>query len=114
MDQVVHEEKLCSARYQGGYCDEFVHRNKRLHVIRCERLVTTDIAGQSDVMERHEDGVRAYKCQPEMDLADSLVHHASEHLREPEIGPGKDPEHRGHPHHHVEVPDHEISSMQQD
>src|SRR5580692_2434791 len=91
-----------------------MYRDKGLKVIIHEGLVATDIASQSQIMKRHEDGVSADKREPEMNLAQGLVHHAAEHLGKPEVGAGKDAEHRRYSHHHVEMSDHEIRGMQHD
>src|SRR5579872_6329891 len=91
-----------------------MNRNQRLHELHYEGLVTADVSCQTKVMEWHEDAVGADEGEPEMNLAQSFVHHAPVHLGEPEVSAGKDAKHRGHAHHHVEVSNHEIGGVQHD
>ena len=77
-------------------------------------LITAHIACHTQVVEWHEDAIRAHEAKPEMYFAQSLVHHSPGHLGEPEVGSGEDPENCRHRHHHVEVSHHEIGRVQHD
>ena len=91
-----------------------MHRNQVHQVIVGESLITADVAGDSQVVEGHEDAVSADEGQPEVDLAQSLVHHAAGHLGEPEEGSAEDAEDGGNRHHQVEVAHHEVGRVQHD
>src|SRR5579862_1794930 len=65
-------------------------------------------------MHRHKNAINADKRQPEMPLAESVVHHAAVHFREPEISGCKHSEDRGHRHHKVKMSHHEVRCMQID
>src|SRR5437764_10997618 len=62
-------------------------------------------------VHRREDRVNTEEGEIEVDLAESLVQHATEHFREPIERAGEHAENGCHSHDHVEVPDHEISIM---
>src|SRR6202023_4038429 len=59
-------------------------------------------------MHRHEDGIGADEGQPEVSLAQALIHHAAEHLGEPVIGGGEYTEDCGYAHDQMEMSDHKI------
>src|SRR5438445_13158271 len=63
-------------------------------------------------MHRHEDGVHAYKREPEMDLAEALAQVASKHFRRPEIGRGENAEAGRDAHNQVEMGDDEIGVVE--
>src|ERR1039457_7726288 len=65
-------------------------------------------------MEGHKDAIGADEAEPEMKLAQSLVHHSSSHLGEPEVSTSEDAKHSGDAHHKVEMADHEVSRMEHD
>ena len=91
-----------------------MERNQGLHILGCKRLVAADIAGESKVVEGHEDGISADEAAPEVNFAQCFIHHAAVHFGEPEIRSRKDAEHRRHTHHQVEVADHEVGRVQHD
>ena len=74
--------------------------------------VAARVAGQSQVMHGHEDGVHADEGEPEVDLADAFIQEAPEHFGEPEIESGKHAEDRGNAHDQVEMGHHEVCVMQ--
>src|SRR5215470_16957124 len=63
-------------------------------------------------MHRHEDRVSSHKADPEVQLGQLVVHHASEHLREPIISRCKNTEDGRYPHDQVKVSDHEVGLVQ--
>ena len=70
------------------------------------------MAGQAQEVHGHEDAVDADEGEPEVDLAERLVQHPAEHLREPEVRGREDAEDRRHAHDQVEVRDHEVRVVQ--
>src|SRR5579871_6730920 len=88
--------------------------NQAHEIVIDHGLIAAHVAGNSQVVERHEDAVRTYKCEPEVYLAQSLVHHPSRHLGEPEVGSGKDSEDGGYRHYQVEVSNHKVGGVQHD
>src|SRR5215216_1500220 len=66
----------------------------------------------SHYVHRDEDGIHADESDGEMNLAQRLAHHLSEHLREPEVCPGKHREYRRYSHNQVEVADDEVSIVE--
>ena len=58
--------------------------------------------------------VDADEGEPEVHLAQRLVHHPAEHLGEPEVGAGEHAEDRRHAHDQVEVGDHEVGVVEVD
>src|SRR5581483_8680232 len=113
VDQVVQENELRRAGDQGGDSDELVYRDQRLHEVVNERLIAAHIAGQAQIVERHEDAVGADEAEPEVDLAQGVVHHPAGHLGEPEVSSGEDAEDGCYRHDQVEVTNHEIGRVQQ-
>src|SRR6202521_562136 len=89
-----------------------MHRDPRLQEVIHECRVAADIPGHSQVMEWHKDAIRAHKAEPEMDFPQSLVHHSSGHLGEPEVSSSEDAKHGRDAHHHVEMAHHEVSRME--
>ena len=85
-----------------------------MHVVRRECLVAAHISRHAQVVEWHENRIGTDEAEPEVNPAQGFVHHAAKHLREPEVGSGKNPEHRRHTHDHVEVPHHKVSRVQHD
>src|SRR5437879_8392819 len=79
-----------------------------------ELRITPYIALQLEVVEGHENAIGTDKGEPEMKLAQGLVHHAAGHLAEPEVRAGKDTEKGRHTHDHVEMADNEIGGVQDD
>src|SRR5579862_6206699 len=114
MNQVVDEDQLYRAGKESRDGDEAMQRNQWLQIVVNECLVAADISRETQVMERHEDRVGSNEAEPEMQLAQSFVHHAAEHLGEPEIGSGKNSKHGRYTHDHMEVANHEVSGMQHD
>ena len=92
--------------------DELVQRERALHVVVGERRVAAHVAGEAEIVHRHEDAVDADEGQEEVPLPDRLVHHLAVHLREPEVRAGEDAEHRGDAHDEVEVADDEVRAVQ--
>src|ERR1700719_3818203 len=91
-----------------------MHRNQRDQIIVGEGLITAHVAGDAEIVERHEDAVGADEAHHEVNLAKGLVHHAAGHFGKPEVGSGEDAEHGGDSHYEVEVADHEVSGVQHD
>src|ERR1700745_2900141 len=91
-----------------------MYRDKGLQVVIRERRVAPHIPGHSEVMEGHKDAIRAHEAEPEMDSSQSLVHHSSGHLWEPEVSCCEDAKHRRNAHHHVEMAHYEVSRMEHD
>src|SRR5580704_4159689 len=59
-------------------------------------------------MHWHEDAIDTDEGEPEMQLPETFIHHAANHLGHPEIRSRKYPEDRGNGHNEVEVRNHEI------
>src|SRR5260370_5328667 len=110
VNEVVNENQLHCAGKERRDCDELVHPNQWLHVIRCKRRVAAHIASQSQVMHRHENAINADKCEVEMKFPNGLVHHRPPHLREPEVSYGEDAKHRRGGLRNVEMSTDEIVS----
>src|ERR1700686_5379722 len=91
-----------------------MQRNERLQVVIGERRVAAHIGSPTQVVEGHEGTVRSNEGEPEMGLAQGVVHHSSGHLWEPEVRSGEDSENCGHAHDHVEVSNDEVRCMQHD
>src|ERR1700737_112362 len=91
-----------------------MHRDKRLQVIIHERRIAAHIPGHPQVMEWHKDAIRTHEAKPEMDSSQSLVHHSSGHLWEPEVSCCEDAKHGRDAHHHVEMAHYEVSRMEHD
>src|SRR4029077_4801125 len=111
VNQVVDKNKLGRAGNESSNGDPAMHGDQRLQEVIRERRVAADITGHSQVMEWHKDAVRAHEAEPEVDLPQSLVHHSSGHLGEPEVSCSEDAKHGRHAHYHVEMAHHEISGM---
>ena len=77
-----------------------------------QRRIAPRMTLEAQVVHGHEDAVSADESQPEVNLAERLIHHAAGGFREPEIGSRKHPEDRRHAHDHVEVSDHEIAVVE--
>src|ERR1035438_8162652 len=114
VDQIKNEKQLHGTGDNGGHGDELMYRNKGFEVIVGKSSVAAHVAGPAKVVERHEDAVGADEGEPEMDFPDRFIEHVSGHLREPEVGSRKDTEHGRNTHDHVEVADHEVSSVEHD
>src|ERR1700675_647442 len=114
VNQVVNKNKLGSAGDQGSDSDPTMHRDQRLQVVKYECRVAADSPSYSQIMERHENAICPHEAEPEMNLAQSFVHHASAHLGKPEISSRENPEHGGDAHHHVEMSHHEIGRVKHD
>src|SRR5262249_10465386 len=112
--EVIKKDELHRPCQQCRDSNELVNRDHRLHGIRDESLVATDIPGKSQIVKRHESAISAYERQHEVGLTESLVHHAAVHFRKPKIGARKDSEYRRDPHDHVKVPNYEISGVKHD
>ena len=89
-----------------------MHRDQRYQIVVNERGVAAHVSGQSQIMHRHKNAINADKRQPEMPLAERVVHHAAEHFREPEISGCKHPEDRRHRHHKVKVSHHKVRRVE--
>ena len=77
-----------------------------------KRGIAADVAGEAQIVHRHEDAVDADEGEPEMQFAERLVHHAADHLRAPEIRAGEDAEDGGDGHDEVEMGDDEVGGVQ--
>src|SRR5207245_8732868 len=111
-DQIVQENQLGGAGEQRGDCYEPVQGNQRFQVVVRECRVATYVTGQAEIVHREKDAIDADEGEPEVPLAERLVHHAAEHLGEPEVRAGEDAEHRGNRHHEVEVGHNEVGGVQ--
>src|ERR1700686_5885893 len=89
VNQVENEDELSGASAESGDSNELVQRHQRSREIIHERRITPDVAHQSEVMERHENAVGTDEGEPEMQLAQRLIHHASGHFAEPKEGDAK-------------------------
>src|SRR5208283_242026 len=98
MDEIVEENELGKTCDQRSDCDELMHRDQWDQVIVGKSLVAADVAGNSEVVERHKNAIGSDETQDEVGLAQSFVHHAPSHLREPEVSSGEDSEHGGYSH----------------
>ena len=76
--------------------------------------VASGLAGQAQVVHRHEDGIRADQRKEEMDSPHLLVHHSAKHLGEPIVGCGKDTENGGYTHDQMKMARHEGGVVQWD
>src|SRR5882724_7784574 len=114
VNQVVEENQLSSTRNESSNGDPSMHRDQRLQEVIWKGRITADIHSYSKVMEWHEDAIRARKAEPEMNFPQSLVHHSSGHLGEPEVSCREDAKHGRDTHHHVEMANHEVSRMEHD
>src|ERR1700675_3658890 len=114
VDQVEKKNKL---RRTGSKCsngDEFVQRHQRGHEIVHKGGITAHVAHQSQIVEGHKDAVGADEGNPEVEHAESFVHHSPGHFRKPEIGSGEDGKDCSDSHDHVEMTDDEIGGVQID
>src|SRR5260370_23732231 len=91
-----------------------MHRDQRLQEVIRERRIAADIPGHPQVMEWHKDAICAHEAEPEMKPPQRFVHHSSGHLGEPEVSCSEDAKHSRNAHHHVEMADHEVSSVEHD
>src|SRR5712675_3484456 len=74
--------------------------------------MVSDVTDQTEIMEGHKNAVGAYKGEPEMHFAERLIHHAAEHLGEPEVGAGQNAKDGRYSHDHVEMAYDEVSSVE--
>src|SRR5579863_9919369 len=88
--------------------------DQRLQIVVHKSLVAANIARNSQIVEGHEDAVCADKGKPEVNLAQSLVHHAAEHFREPEVRSAENAENGRNRHHQMEVSHHEVGGVKHD
>src|SRR5216684_3422304 len=88
VNKVIEENKLRGTGDQRGDSDEAVHWHQGGHKVVDKRCKAADVTDQAEIMERHKNAVCADKSKPEMQFAKRLIHHAAEHLREPEISAG--------------------------
>src|SRR5215467_13226051 len=65
--------------------------------------ITSRHADDSHDVHGNKDRVDADESEPEVNAAQSLVHEASEHLRQPEVDCGKHSEYGCNTHYQVEV-----------
>src|SRR6266478_5759935 len=114
VNQVVEKNQLRHTRNESSNGDPSMHRDPRLQEVIRERRVAADIPGHSQVMEWHEDAIRAREAEPEMNFSQGLIHHSSGHLGEPEVSCREDAKHSRDAHHHVEMADHEVSRVEHD
>src|SRR5271166_6289123 len=85
VDQVIDEQQLHQAGENGGHGDELMQRNERLQEIVGEGGVAAYVSSPPQIVEGHEDAVSSHEGEPEMIFADGFIHHAPEHLGEPEV-----------------------------
>src|SRR6185369_7456178 len=97
-------------QYLGQYRDDGCNRDEQYEWMqRLQKLVLAETriasrhADDSHDVHRHKDRVDADERQPEMNLANPLVHQTAKHLREPEVERSEHSEDRSHTHHQVEV-----------
>src|ERR1039457_2050589 len=91
-----------------------MYRNQRLQEVVHKGSVAAHIPSHAEIMERHEDTTSAYEAEPELSLAQGLVHHSPRHLREPEVSSSENAAHRGHSRDQVEMADDKVSRMEHD
>src|ERR1700704_1329491 len=111
---IVAENKLRATGDQRGDGDEAVHGHQRGHEVVDKGCKAADVTDQTEIMEGHKNAVRAYKGEPEVHFAERLIHHAAEHLGEPEVGAGQNAEDGRYSHDHVEMADNEVSRVEID
>src|SRR5216683_2991954 len=70
---------------------------------RRELGITARLTRHSGVVHRHENAIRANEGEPEVELGETLVHHAAEHFWEPIVGGGEDAEDGSDAHDQVKV-----------
>src|ERR1022692_1660302 len=110
IDEVEQEEQLARGRPERRMTNEHVDAVQALQIIHARGLrVAPRMTGYAQEVHGNEDRVDADEGDPEVDLADGLVHHLAEHLREPEVAAGEDAEDGRHAHDHVKVRHHEVS-----
>ena len=114
-EEVHEEEDLGGAEDDRAHGDELVEALQRLQEVVLVGVVDAPhVAGDADVVHGEERPVVGDEGEPEVPLAQRLVHHAAEHLREPEGGGAEDAE-QGRPgHDQVEVGDHEEGVVEVD
>src|SRR3989442_15030279 len=66
-------------------------------------------AGNTHRVHRNEDAINADEGNPEMELAETLVHETAKHLGEPEVDGRKHPKDRSYSHHQMKMSGHEVS-----
>ena len=79
-----------------------------------KRIVPARHAVYSHKVHREEHEISPYECEPEMEIAQFLVHHAAEHFRIPMVDTTKHTEYRSRSHYQVEVSHYEIGVVQVD
>src|SRR5436309_12866347 len=89
-EEVDDEDQLARAEDERAVGDERVHRLERLQEVVLRRVVdAAHVAADAEDVHREEGPVEADEGEREMDLAERLVHHAAEHLREPVVDRGE-------------------------
>src|SRR6185295_19894842 len=112
-EQVEQEHELDADGEESGVRHEFLKRNQVVEICEFRQLgVTAGVSRQAQIMHGHKDRIGSNECDPEMDATHTLAHHSSEHLREPVVGSGENPEDRSHTHDEMEVSNDEIRVVQ--
>src|SRR5271155_1841641 len=84
VDDVREEEELRGAEHESAYRNKLVDRNDRLEEVVLLRIVDSPhVPGHPEDMHREEGAVEGDERDPEVNLAERLVHHAAEHLGVP-------------------------------
>ena len=114
-EEVVDEEELRGSEHQRRARDPDVHAVQVLQELVIGVVVEAPLhaAIAHDEHAAEDDGDR-HDRQPEVPLAERLVHHLAEHFREPEVDGDEGAEQDGCGHRQVKVADHEVGIVQED
>src|SRR5260370_37059833 len=83
--EVEEENQLSATSDERRDGHKRMHGDQVLHEDDFRELrIAPDVTFKSDEVHRHEDAIDPNEGEPEMNLAQGLVHHAAEHLGKPE------------------------------
>src|SRR5215471_8790006 len=77
----------------------------------CRIVNPAHLAANSNNVHGEEDAVNTDKTHPEVNLAEGLIHEATEHFGEPIVQAAKSRKQRRDRHHQVEMGDDEVSIL---
>src|SRR5690606_5090939 len=104
IEEVEYKDKLCKEGDDSRNGHEHVQVGELIGKVKvCEAIVPSRESCDADVMHGEEHQVNTHKRQPEVNVAQSIVHHSTEHLREPVIDSGNHTEEGRRSHYQVEV-----------
>ena len=110
VEEVEDEDALPQEEAEGADRDELIQRLKvRVDLISIGVSRSTHETGESDLVHHVEGAVGEDERPDEVDLAQTLTHQTTEHLREPVMDRAINREHRTAEHHVVEVRDDDVS-----